>query len=112
MASASADFSVIIWNTASSTRVATLTGHTGIVYSVILLYNGYIATSAADSTVRIWKWYLSSPFTVATINYGSAIIYALTDLKNGKIAAGCSDNNVVVWSLSSGSLLATMSGAD
>jgi WD40 repeat protein len=110
LASASADSKVIIWNTASSTRVTTLTGHTGVVNCVILLYNGYIATGADDFTVRIWKWYISSPFTVATITYGSSIIYALTDLKNGNIAAGCSDQKIAIWSLSTGNLISTMGG--
>ncbi len=42
-------------------RLNVLTGHTGIVNSVIYLYNGYLASGSADNSIRIWKWFVSNP---------------------------------------------------
>lgn len=91
------------------TEVRSLNGHTGIVNSVIFLYNGYIASGSDDMTILIWKWFITDAFSIAKFTYASTV-KTLADLRNGKIAAGCGDNKIIIWSLTTGSIVNQLIG--
>ncbi|MER6174995.1 hypothetical protein [Streptosporangium sp. NPDC001681] len=55
LATGSADKSVKLWDVAARNTVATLTGHTGEVFSVAFSPDGTtLATGSADKSVKLW----------------------------------------------------------
>ncbi|WSP91637.1 hypothetical protein OG332_25700 [Streptomyces sp. NBC_01233] len=56
LASGSGDRTIRLWDLASRTTTATLTGHTSDVASVAFSPDGKaLASGSRDSTVRLWK---------------------------------------------------------
>jgi WD40 repeat protein len=46
-----------VWKTSTGEKVASLTGHTGVITSVEFSPDGkYILTASSDSTARVWDW--------------------------------------------------------
>jgi WD40 repeat protein len=55
VASGSFDGTVKLWEAASGRLLATLQGHTGLVYFVALAADGHlVASGGADGTVKLW----------------------------------------------------------
>jgi WD40 repeat protein len=56
LATTGRDDTVRVWDRASGTCTATLTGHTDWVYSVAIAPDGtWLATTSTDNTVRVWS---------------------------------------------------------
>ncbi len=88
-----------IWNTDNFNLIRTLTGHTGEILSLVVLPNGYLASTGYDNTIIIWNTDDGSIIRNVTDTTGlyDRGVYALAVLKNGYLASGSSDYTIKIW---------------
>jgi WD40 repeat protein len=98
LASGSADVTVRLWDVASRTGIATLTGHTGPVLSVAFSRDGKtLASGSYDATVRLWdvptRRQIGDPLTGT-----AAPVTSVAFSPDGKtLASGSYDDMVRLW---------------
>ena len=98
LASGSSDRTVRLWDVASATEIATLTGHTDGVHSVSFSPDGAtLASGSSDRTVRLWD---VASATETTILRHTRNVSSVSFSPNGLIlASGSSDGTVLLWDL-------------
>ena len=112
LASGHADNSVKIWDATAmadtSTPIATLSGHTGLVRSVVFNPAGTkLVSGSDDDTIMIWDATVTADTSTPIITLGNqnnvannddddvyAVAYSFDD---SKIASGGSDNDIKIW---------------
>ena len=73
-----------IWNPQDGSSIKFLTGHTGLVRSLTLLSNGYLASGSRDQSIKIWNTDTGS--VVRTLTGHTDTVSALVKLNNGNLA--------------------------
>jgi WD40 repeat protein/tRNA A-37 threonylcarbamoyl transferase component Bud32 len=112
LASAAADATVKIWNTATGDCEATLRGHAGTVYSVAFAPDGgTLASASRDGSVRLWD--------TATWQERSALrghagtVYAARFSPDGvRLATASLDRTAKLWDVATGEVVTTLEGHD
>ncbi len=93
LVSGSHDLTIKVW-TAAGEEVATIAGHTGIIYSVAVAPDGgVIASGAEDNTARVWRL---DGTALATLEHPGCV-WAVAFLPNGDLVTACSDGVARVW---------------
>ena len=105
LASGSSDWSVIIWNLADGTQLATLDGHEGSVRGLAALADGRLASGSDDKSIIIWNLADSTQLALEGHTKG---VRCLAALDGGRLASGSSDNSIIIWNLADGAQLATL----
>ena len=102
----SGDKTVKIWDINGRTCRATLTGHKGSVYCVLVHTSGYILSGSADHTVRVWGISkLLDKYTLQTIIQHGATVYHLLEVEEGRVISICGGSSrvgVLVWAQEEG----------
>jgi WD40 repeat protein/transcriptional regulator with XRE-family HTH domain len=106
--SASTDGVVPLWEPEQGRLLATLRGHTGVVYAVALSMEGQLlASGGEDGTVRLWEAWRGQP--LATLQGHSGAVWAVALSADGRlVASGSFDGTIRLWEAPSGRLLATL----
>jgi hypothetical protein len=99
---------VRLWEAPSGQPLATLQGHTGLVYGVALSGDGHLLASAGwDGTVRLWEAPSGQP--LASLQGHTGLVWGVAFSGDGRLlASGGEDGMVRVWEASSGTCLHTL----
>lgn len=90
--SASHDTTLRIW-TADGQTIATLLGHTALVYSAAAASNGLIASASEDNTARLWR----PDGTCIQVIRHAACVWDVIFLPNTDLVTACADSAAHVW---------------
>ena len=104
---------VALWDVASRSRVATLTGHTGNVWQCAWNPDGSsFVTASDDETLRVWS--AVAPFRcTATLRGHTSAVMSCTWSPDGRtIASGSADDTVKLWDIATASCVTTLENAD
>src|SRR5207249_11796917 len=95
LASGSDDTTVILWNLATKTKIATLEGHTGAVRSVAFAPDGKALVSGAeDGKLRLWDADgTARPAIDAHPDGVWAVAFAIRDT----VLSGGADGKLILW---------------
>ena len=101
-----------IWEVATTTVRADLTGHEGKVVRVAISADGKsIATGGEDRTVRLWSTKDGAP--LGTLSGHSGALTALAFAPDGKtLASGSPDTTIRLWDIAAKRPLRTLEGHD
>jgi WD40 repeat protein/energy-coupling factor transporter ATP-binding protein EcfA2 len=110
LASASADKTVKLWDTAARKEVATLSGHSSAVWSVAFSPDGKtLASASADNTVKLWD--TAARKEVATLAGHSDNVWSVAFSPDGKtLASASADKTVKLWDTAARKEVATLAG--
>jgi WD40 repeat protein len=110
LASVGKDTTVRLWDTATGTQRATLTGHDGIPYAVAVAADGtWLATGGTDATVRLWD--AASGVLRATLTGHIGSVHAVAIAPDGTwLATGGNDGAVRLWDVRTGRPRAALPG--
>ncbi len=99
IASCSLGKNIIIWDSATFEKKATLTGHNDYTYSVAFSPDGkYLASGSKDKTIIIWDTENWTTKHILTNHIDSVITLAFSP--DGKyLASGSKDNSIRIWEL-------------
>jgi WD40 repeat protein len=102
------DETVRLWEGESGHLLATLHGHTGLVYGVALSRDGrLLASSSFDGTVRLWEG--NSGHLLATLQGHTGVVRGVALSGDGHlVASGGDDGTAKLWEGRSGALLRTL----
>ncbi|MEL7503529.1 MAG: NB-ARC domain-containing protein [Cyanobacteria bacterium J06554_6] len=108
LATGSYDFNIRLWNTQTWEQVATLTGHSNCVNSVVFSPTGpYLASCSYDTTVKIWD--VDTHTCLRTLTGHLAVVWRVAYSPDGKrIASASFDGMVKVWDAQTGECLHTL----
>ncbi|KAI9784183.1 MAG: hypothetical protein M1839_002689 [Geoglossum umbratile] len=108
--SASGDYTVRLWETATGSYCSMLEAHSKSVYAVAFSSNGQLAVSASeDGTVRLWETVTGS--CRSTLEGHSRSVYAVAFSPDGQLVASASnDRTVRLWETVTGSCRSTLEG--
>lgn len=102
---------VCLWDVATGTLRARLTGHTNQVYSLAWSApSALLASASSDGTIRLWDARQSQ--AVQTLHSAPSIpLFSVCWSPDGKrIAAGTEDGNILLWDVQTGKRTATWEG--
>ena len=88
--------------------VGTLTGHTGVVFSLAALPSGLLASGSSDKTIKIWD--ATALRCVATLTGHSDLVFSLAVLSSDLLASGSEDNTIKLWDMKTHSCVGTLTG--
>ncbi|WP_414583447.1 NACHT and WD repeat domain-containing protein, partial [Scytonema sp. PCC 10023] len=110
LATASADNTVKLWNTATGQEIKTLTGHTNWVWGVSFSPDGkMLATTSDDNTVKLWN--TATGQEIKTLTGHTNWVWGVSFSPDGKMLATASyDNTVKLWNTATGQVIKTLSG--
>ena len=110
LATASADQTVKVWDSASGQELLTLKGHAGEVMCVAFSPNGkWLATASHDQTVKVWD--AANGQESLTLKGHTGVITSVAFSSDGKRLASASyDKSVILWDATSGRLTRTFNG--
>jgi len=91
----SVNFNVIVYNFNDETIKFNLTGHTNVIFNILLLSNKNLASCSADQTIKIWN--LSDGSLKKTLIGHTAFIYSLGKLSNGDLVSCSADKSIIIW---------------
>jgi WD40 repeat protein len=91
------DHSVRVWAVASGTELATMKGHTGVVYSVTYSPDGNrIVSGSNDGTIRLWDAEIFDE--VAVLRGHTSYVHSVCLNPDGTmLASGSGDETVRIW---------------
>ena len=95
LASCSWDRMVIVWDTASGTKLFTLDGHTHYVFTIAMLPNGWLASGSYDNSIKLFD--LEERKVVRTLSGHTGAVFSLKALKNGNLVSCSADDTLRVW---------------
>ncbi len=81
--------------------------HTDLIYSVIQLKNGNIASGSYDHTIKIWD--INSGKVLSSMNTKDRV-YMITELEEGFIAACSNDKSIQVWNVNTKKKITSLYG--
>ncbi len=114
LATAGADKTARLWDSATGTLLATLFGHGTAVWNAVFSPDGArLATSSSDGTVRVWDtstW--GTPVRLVPPKYEAyKAVQAVAFSRDGRsLAVGAKDGTVRVWDVPSATLAVTLVG--
>ena len=73
----------------------TLKGHTGWVYSLVVLSTGELASGSPDKTIRVWD--TDTGECKQVLKGHTDHVYSLVVLPTGELASGSEDKTIRVW---------------
>jgi WD40 repeat protein len=99
---------VKVWDARSGAELATLGGHTDIVFSVCYSPDGSrLASASFDSTIKLWD--ARSGAELATLRGHTGAVYSVCYSPDGtRLASASGDSTVKVWDARSGAELASL----
>ena len=98
-----------LWDAATGAAVWTLTGHTGLVLSVVFSPNGtQVASASHDYTVRLWD--AATGAAVATLASHTGKVLSVAFSPDGTRVASASCDTVRLWDAATGAAVATLAG--
>ncbi|PPS41288.1 hypothetical protein B1A85_17925 [Chroococcidiopsis sp. TS-821] len=108
IASGHDDQTVKLWNLEGEC-IASLAGHTSLVFGVAFSPDGeMIASASDDKTVKLWNKYGKC---LNTLQEHKGVAWCVAFSPNGKIlASGSHDKTVKLWDITTGNCLKTLSG--
>ena len=97
LASGSYDGTVKLWDVATRTNIATLQGHTSVVWSVSFSPDGAtLASGSTDRTVKLWD--VATRTNIATLQGHTSMVHSVSFSPDGTtLASGSRDNTVKLW---------------
>ena len=102
--------SINIYDVKTGSLVTTLKGHTSWVEDLVLLSgednNNLMASSSADSTVRIWD--LSTYTCKFTLKGHTGQIFGLKQVSSEILSSGADDNLIKLWNITTGLEITTL----
>lgn len=106
LATAGADSTVRVWNTASGDEVVVLRGHTSDVLDVAFSPDGRtLVTAGRDNTVRVWD--AQSGEQIGQLEGATDLVVRVVYSPDGRLIASAGENQAVnVWDATSGEPLA------
>jgi WD40 repeat protein/serine/threonine protein kinase len=110
LATASADHTILIWQTRTGALARTLRGHTGTVNSVAYSSDGTrLASASADQTVRVWD--AQSGAELLNLGGQTGEVYAVAFSPDGShLATAAIDRTVKVWDARTGARILVLRG--
>ncbi|MGW6709555.1 nSTAND1 domain-containing NTPase [Streptomyces sp. NPDC054956] len=110
LATADADHTVLLWDVAARRVRATLTGHTGTVFSVAFAPDGRtLASAGADGTVRLWD--TATRTHLATLTGHTDFANDVAFSPDGRTLASAGDDlSVRLWDVAGRRPLAVLTG--
>jgi eukaryotic-like serine/threonine-protein kinase len=110
LASAGADGTVRLWDSASGREIRSLQSHRGPVNGVAFSPDGRsLATACQDGTVTVWDA-SSGQARLTLISHARSVAGVAFAPDNGRLAAACWDGTVKVWDTSTGQEAITLNG--
>ena len=106
---ASASENVILWDTRTRTKIATLE-HASLVWNVAFSPDGrWLVSTHADGAILIWN--VVERQRVANLNEHSGAVYAVAYSRDGcRIASTGEDSSVIIWNAATGHKEAVLIG--
>lgn len=109
LASASADNTVRLWDTATRREVRTLTGHAQGVKAVAFSRDGRtLASGSIDGQIKLWD--VANGHELRTLSGGGSITFIAFSFDGQRIASGNMEKIVKLWDVSSGRELNSLTG--
>jgi len=93
----SKDATMNIFTTHNNEYVRTLHGHTGFVYDMIMLSNGYLCSCSVDKSIKLWN--VTEGKCIKTLNGHTDQVTALCEAPNSILISGSNDKTVRLWDL-------------
>lgn len=102
--------SVDLWDGQHGTRIATLEGHNGVVWTAAFSSDSrHLATASFDKTVRLWDGRTGA--ALAVLRGHSDQVRAIAFSPDGHLlASGADDKTVRLWNVATGECLAILGG--
>jgi len=101
---------VLLWDVASRKNIATIKGHTNLVYSVAFAPDGtLLATAGLDETIRLWD--VATRDSIATLQGHASPVYSVTFSPDGAtLASAAHDSTIKLWDVATRDSIATLQG--
>lgn len=86
---------IIIWDSKSSRKIGTLSGHDDYIYSLECISDEIVASGSADSSIKLWNY--------RTLNYLFTLqghhdtVTCLTNIDCFRLASGSRDKSIKIW---------------
>ena len=96
LASGGNDYSIIIYNKASSKPDLVIKEHKNSIRCIIQLSSGILASCSRDNTIKLFNIKNDSYELIQTLNYHTKGVYKIIELKN-KSLASCSEDSSIIF---------------
>jgi WD40 repeat protein len=94
--SGSDDYKVRIWNVQTGECDITLSGHSNVIFRIVVLPDGRIISGSNDNTLKIWD--IRTGNRDMTLEGHTSLITSIVVLSDGRIASGSCDSKLKIWS--------------
>jgi WD40 repeat protein len=112
LVSGSFDKTIRILNVTSRKVIKTINDDTDLIYCLLLLHNGQLASGEGDSMIKIWNIETTHRrlLVVNRLEGHTARVYTIVNLNMSHIASGSLDETIKIWNHESSALLQTLIG--